>query len=219
MRIACVSDTHGKLKLSDFTEADLLIVAGDYCPNFHGVDEAQLQLQWIQERWLPLLKEAPYTHKIVIAGNHDWVHEKLPAFKEYEQSGITYLQDSGVKVDGLNIYGTPWQPWFYDWAFNFPPDDDGSIAQKVWELIPNDTDILITHGPPYRVLDRCADGRLVGCPYLANRVKTIKPKLHVFGHIHESYGSVKIDDTIYVNAALCNLAYKPVNKVQIVQVS
>jgi hypothetical protein len=109
--------------------------------------------------------------------------------------GIVYLQDEGVTIDGVAFYGSPWQPWFYDWAFNLPRD--GWELRKRWEAIPTETDVLVTHGPPHMVLDKAAGRHSKdvasdhgGCKILRTEILTrIKPKLHVFGHIHEGYGA------------------------------
>lgn len=102
---------------------------------------------------------------------------------------------------------SPYQPEFYDWAFNLPADSPE--IKQVWAKIPNDVDVLITHGPPAGILDQTFDGLHVGCKQLLERVKQIKPRLHVFGHIHEGYGRVEQDSTIFVNASTCSLRYKP----------
>jgi Icc-related predicted phosphoesterase len=128
-----------------------------------------------------------------------------------------YLQDSEVEVEGLKVYGSPWTPWFHDWAFNAQRGED---IKGLWDNIPGDTDILVTHGPPLGHGDRVLypPGQRVGCEDLLNRVKEIKPRLHVFGHIHEDSG--KWDRywdkkgtslTTFVNASSCDLSYKADN--------
>jgi hypothetical protein len=113
----------------------------------------------------------------------------------------------------LVIYGTPWQPEFFNWAFNLPR---GEKLKEKWDMIPVDTDILITHGPPFGKLDYVRYGNEnVGCEELMKRVEEIKPKIHVFGHIHEGYGYVFDGNTHYINASVLNDRYeyrnKPVN--------
>lgn len=120
-----------------------------------------------------------------------------------------YLEDSACEVEGFKIWGSPWQPEFYDWAFNLPIGD--RLAAK-WDLIPSDTDILITHGPPKHVLDLTTTNVSTGCPDLLSTIqKRVKPKLHVFGHIHESYGVDTDGTTVYANASTCTFRYRPTN--------
>ena len=111
-------------------------------------------------------------------------------------------------VDGLEVWGSPWQPWFHDWAFNL---ERGAALAEKWAMIPDSTDLLITHGPPHGILDACFDGRRVGCEELTRAVERVRPKLHVFGHIHEAYGVVDDGTTLFVNASNCNLRYRPAN--------
>ncbi len=112
-------------------------------------------------------------------------------------------------IDGVKFYGSPWQPEFYDWAFNLPRGE--KLAEK-WDSIPNDTDILITHGPAYQMLDWTLNNQLVGCQDLFNRIMTVKPKIHVCGHIHCAYGQKYFNDVEFLNAAVLNERYQHENK-------
>ncbi len=203
MRVVCISDTHlihqmVKLKVPD---GDLLIHAGDGT-NDGTVGEVTAFLQW--------LAGLDHKHKVLIAGNHDWLFQKDPArAKAILPPSITYLQDSGVEIEDLKIYGSPWQPAFMGWAFNLPR---GRPIRKKWKRIPDDTDILITHGPPAGILDQSYGGENVGCADLRDTIQRVKPKLHVFGHIHKSYGSTTVSGTQFVNASICNEDYMPSNK-------
>jgi Icc-related predicted phosphoesterase len=99
-----------------------------------------------------------------------------------------------------------------------PQKDDGTFARALWDAIPDDTDIVITHGPPRGILDRAARvGIGVGCEFLAARIDEICPQLHVFGHIHEAYGRLNGDKTTYVNASILNLAYEVANAPQVLE--
>jgi Icc-related predicted phosphoesterase len=150
-----------------------------------------------------------HKHKILIAGNHDWLFQKDPArAKSILPESITYLQDRRVEIQTLKIYGSPWQPAFMGWAFNLPR---GRPIRKKWKRIPDDTDILITHGPPAGILDQSYAGEHVGCADLRETIQRVKPKLHVFGHIHKSYGSTVVSGTRFVNASICNEDYLPSN--------
>jgi Icc-related predicted phosphoesterase len=113
-------------------------------------------------------------------------------------------------IDGINIWGSPVSPWFYDWAFNRKRGDD---IRKHWDKIPPSTDILITHGPPYGILDKTKRGELVGCKDILPLIEKIKPRLHVFGHIHEENGMKKIGETIFVNGSVLDERYNLVNEV------
>lgn len=162
------------------------------------------------DHWLGRL---PHHVKILIAGNHDWLFEQEPALAESLITNAIYLRDSSVTVGGLKFYGSPWQPRFMHWAFNL---SRGAEIKEKWDLIPADTDVLITHGPPLGILDQVprdlTDGyEHTGCEELLPAVQRIKPKLHVFGHIHEGYGVERRDGITFVNACVCDAAYRPVN--------
>jgi hypothetical protein len=122
-------------------------------------------------------------------------------------ANASYLQDGLIEVGGLRIWGSPWQPWFFDWAFNLPR---GPALASKWALVPDGVHVLVTHGPPAGILDRTANEEAVGCHDLARALERILPRLHVFGHIHESYGRLERDGTTFVNASNCDLKYRPV---------
>jgi Icc-related predicted phosphoesterase len=133
--------------------------------------------------------------------------------------GVVLLNDSGVKFKGLHIWGSPVQPWFHNWAFNRMRSEAMATTSHPfigghWDKIPKNIDILITHGPPYGILDETTRGReSVGCEELLKKVEEIRPVLHVFGHIHEERGII-VDKTgptpiTYVNASSLDLQYKP----------
>ena len=147
-----------------------------------------------------------------MAGNHDWLFERRPTVAEgLIPSGVTYLRDAGVSIHGINFWGSPWQPWFNDWAFNL--QRGAEIAAK-WALIPDDVHVLITHGPPYGILDEVVmpPGKHDGCEALRERLGALPAlRLHVFGHIHEAYGTFSDDGLQFVNASICDLQYAPVN--------
>lgn len=198
MRIVCLSDTHDFHDRLVVPDGDVLLHAGD---TTMGGKPAQVEAfaRWFAAR--------PHRHKIVVAGNHDWMFERTPAQARSLLRDVVYLQDDEITVDGLRIWGSPWQPWFHDWAFNL--ERGPQIAAK-WELIPAGIDVLITHGPPAGILDRTSRGEAVGCADLRRELQRIRPRLHVFGHIHEAYGTVEIDGTRYVNASICTERYHPV---------
>ena len=209
MRIVCISDIHLQTNF-ELPKGDILVDAGDM--TFRGnVKEITEAAEWRRD----IKASHGFKHVICIAGNHDWLFENDPGIGKMimQSNGLDYLQDSEIVVDGIKFYGSPWQPEFCDWAFNLSRMT-GELA-ATWEKIPLDTDVLITHGPPQDILDLCggwdAVTRRVGCYDLRQRIKVVQPKLHVFGHIHHSYGQVGWADgpTQFVNASICNEGYDP----------
>jgi Icc-related predicted phosphoesterase len=146
------------------------------------------------------LKAQPHKHKLVIAGNHDFLFETLPSRAREALPDATYLEDESIEIDGVRFYGTPWQPWFSGLAFNL---QRGAALAEKWARIPEGTDVLISHSPPAGILDANLEGQPIGCADLLTRVRVLRPKVHLFGHAHPSYGSVVTDGTTFVNAALC----------------
>ncbi|MGZ4996591.1 MAG: hypothetical protein ACXV8J_01995 [Methylobacter sp.] len=118
------------------------------------------------------------------------------------------MENSGIEIEDVQFWGSPWQPEFYDWVFNLP---SGSLLAAMWALIPDDTDVLITHTPPYGILDQVTIGEHVGCEDLREAVKRVMSKVHVFGHIHKSYGMLKQNGITFINASVCDERYQPVN--------
>jgi Icc-related predicted phosphoesterase len=150
----------------------------------------------------------PHRHKLVIAGNHDWCFEKMPAACVDALTNAIYLQDSAITLDGVRFYGSPWQPWFYGWAFNLRR---GSEIRAKWQRIDRDTNILITHGPPYGFGDLTADRQHVGCKDLLEFVELIAPQVHIFGHVHEAAGVCTNTRTTFVNASTCDAQDRPIH--------
>ena len=203
MRIVCISDTHNLHDRLVVPDGDVLVHAGDATSR-----GAERDLRAF-DAWLATL---PHRHKLVIAGNHDFGFERDAAAARWI-AHATYLQDRAVTLEGVTFYGSPWQPAFYDWAFNLPR---GAPLRAVWDRIPTGTDVLITHTPPHGVLDRTVGGEHVGCEELALAVARVRPKLHVFGHIHEGYGVLERDGTRFVNASTCDVRYRPVQAAVVV---
>ena len=213
MKITFISDSHNKHKqiTEDLPGGDLLIHAGDISSMGHKHEIQQFC------KWFDSLTN--YSAVVFIAGNHDFGFEKRPEetmeiVNSYKW--ITYLQDSilhfaSENIEIANIYGSPWQPEFHNWAFNLPKNGL-ELAQK-WNEIPDNTDILITHGPAFGYLDTIM-GQYdnLGCELLTNRIKTIKPKIHVCGHIHSGYGYVFDGDTHFINASVLDEQYQYTQK-------
>jgi predicted phosphohydrolase len=188
-KLVCVSDTHSYHARTVVPDGDILVHAGDITR--HGSLEDVESF----DAWLGAL---PHRHKVVICGNHDFCFQEQPAKARAFITNAIYLEDSGCEVAGLTFWGSPWQPWFGGWAFNLPRGED---LAKVWAKIPARMDVLITHGPPEGILDTTNRGDVVGCRDLMDRVRVVKPRLHVFGHIHEAAGLAELDGTTFVNAS------------------
>lgn len=201
MRIVAFSDTHGQHDALDIPDGDLLIFAGDMC-RLGNLDEVRF--------FNAYLASLPHQYKVVVAGNHDWPFEYDVMQARKALSAAYYLQDEAIEIGGFKIYGSPWQPEFHSWAFNLPR---GKSLQQKWAQIPKDTDILVTHCPPFLTLDRIFNEERVGCEMLKLAVEeVVKPKLHVFGHIHESYGMLEKAGTTYINACICSERYQLFNQ-------
>ncbi len=206
--IVFISDTHNQHHFLDLPDGDILVHAGDI--SGRGKDhEVQDFMAWYEAHRHP--------HKILIAGNHDFMAERKPqAWAALIPDNVIYLENEACEVLGLKFWGSPITPWFYDWAFN---RRRGADIRKYWERIPEDTDILITHGPPKGYLDKVLrDGNQVGCEDLLAFVLKIKPQYHVFGHIHEGYGQSTNEDTVFINASVLDVGYNLVNAPIVVEV-
>lgn len=215
-KIVCLSDTHTRTNF-EIPEGDLIIHSGD--ATFSGDYKEVYEFA----KWYGSL---PHQYKIFVAGNHDFGFEKQYDIYSslIRENGIIYLQDQRTEIERIKIYGSPWQPEFNNWAFNLSRYE-GELTRK-WAMIPDDTQILITHGPPKGILDRTAGYEImtpsgmddivppenVGCWDLRERVRRLKDlRLHAFGHIHHSYGIEKIEGVIFANSSICNEQYKPLN--------
>lgn len=212
MLIACVADLHGQMP--EIPDCDLVLVAGDLSLS-HGGDIFD-EVRNLYDKFMPwcVALHERGIKVIAIAGNHDFLFQKAPDIIPDKSGRVwTYLQDSGCTFKGLKIWGSPWQPPYYDWAFNLPEDE---LSRK-WAQIPDDTDILMTHGPPQYYGDQVGSSK-AGSFTLLERLRTLKPKLHVCGHIHVGYGVYDMNGhTTVVNCAQVNMDYKLVNKPIIIE--
>ena len=215
----CISDTHGHHRQISLPKGDVLVHTGDFSKG-GTVEEVKDFFLWCSAQ--------PFKHKIVIAGNHDaLLHHSyyLSSWKRFIRRRYTqkelndlvafirdlekvhYLQDEGIELYGLKIYGSPWQPTFFNWAFNA---DRGESCAAIWKKIPSDIDILLTHGPPLGYGDLCATRKRAGCVDLLHHIQyRIRPRVHVFGHIHEGAGIYTDEERLYINASSCTLRYQP----------
>ncbi len=202
MKIDCISDTHAQHRKLKMPGGDVLIHSGDCC----GAGELEDALEFLE--WF---KEQNYAHRILVAGNHDCIFELIPELMEEEckKRGIILLNDSGCEIEGVKVWGSPVQPWFCDWAFNRRRGPD---IQRHWNLIPKETEILITHGPPHKVRDGVSnsDGSIehVGCKDLYQKIIQTQVKLHVFGHVHGGRGYAYLDGRTYINASSLDEEYE-----------
>ena len=211
MRLVFISDTHCQHKGLAIPLGDVLIHCGDATSSGTS-GEVEAFLKWFAAQ--------PHSRKILIAGNHDWLFQEGPdlvAMMLVEHPGITYLQDSGVEIDGLHFWGSPWQPEFNGWAFNLPRN--GERLRQVWNRIPMETDVLLTHGPAHEILDNVRGGYPLGCEDLKIRLAAVRPRIHAFGHIHDSYGVAQVGPTLHLNASTCDETYRPVNRPIVVAIT
>lgn len=208
-RITLISDTHTKHRQLELPRGDVLVHAGDLMNSGYSFYEIEDFCKWFESQ--------NYDECIFIAGNHDRLFEDKPeeVAEILDAYGITYLQDSQHTVgeewddDKFTVWGSPWQPEFYNWAFNLPRRGPG--LQMKWNQIPEGLGILVTHGPPQEILDVSGppyNEPLLGCELLRVRVDEVKPKIHVFGHIHGSYGYKYLNGTHFFNAAVLGEDYK-----------
>jgi Icc-related predicted phosphoesterase len=187
MRIIAISDTHNRYPR--IPEGDILIHAGDLT-GLGTRKECDDAMAW--------LASLPHKHKLFIPGNHDFAFERevLPV-----PDGLVLLNNKTVEVEGITICGSPYSLEFRGWAFG--STRDLYRARKMWErIIPDNLDILVTHGPAFEVLDRTYHGEPAGDEALAWVIASKQPKAHVFGHIHESYGNVLVDGVQRYNVAM-----------------
>jgi predicted phosphohydrolase len=198
MRIVAVADTHTfESELGRIPDGDVFVHAGDMV-RAGNLDEMVVVAEWI--------RDLPHRHKIVVAGNHDWCFQRardhaVALFGD----AVIYLQDSGTTIEGLRFWGSPWQPEFANWAFNLPR---GPRLAERWALIPDDTDVLITHGPPegfgdWTRADRC------GCADLLEAVRRVGPRLHMFGHIHQDGGLWRDGGVCFCNVTTWECERRP----------
>ena len=209
IKIVMISDTHNLHDKIIVPDGDILIHAGDM-----SMSGTQYEI----ESFATWFAKLPHERKIIIAGNHDFLFEKIPSIAEtiIRSTNAVYLNDTGYTYKGLKFWGSPVQPWFCNWAFN---RQRGADIKKHWDMVPNDTDILVTHGPPWGIGDQSyLNGDHLGCADLADRIdKLSNLKLHVFGHIHGGAGVYPCGRAISVNASVLNEQDQPNNREYVVE--
>lgn len=214
MNLVVLADTHGKHSSLSVPDGDILVHAGDFTERGTFAEVHDFARWW---------DDQPHDHKIIVAGNHERKLErgcvKRPDILRTLRDVSTYLEDGGCTIDGIEFYGSPWTPTFNDWAFQA---DEDQLDER-FGRIPSSTDVLVTHGPPRGILDRAyvarrARGmvggrrtrvrtRSVGSTALKDRVRSVEPEYHVFGHIHEQYGETTHGSTRFINASLVDDQY------------
>lgn len=218
MRIALISDLHGHLP--EIPPCDLLIIAGDICPDKfpsrgYKWPDPQGQKDWMYDTFGPWAIKQPARQIAATWGNHDWVDDKWLA-----SGGAKVIVDQCIEVGGLNIWFSPWSPLFGGWHWMKSPSE----LVDVYAKIPEGVDILVSHGPPYGCGDQLDEHYLVlgsrkdenshaGSKELLATIQRVKPKLVVCGHIHSGYGEYAAGDTRVINASLVNEEYKPVHDI------
>ena len=211
MKLVCMSDTHGLIPKCKIPDGDVLIHSGDFMNT--GINVIEI-IRF--NNWFSLL---PHKHKIIVPGNHDVYFERLYSYaRSFLDKDIKVLIDEEYKINNIKFYGSPWQPAFNNWAFNLPRN--GHELEEKWDMIPLDADVLITHSPPYGILDTITQkSKPQGCKKLYKKIMNdLKLRLHVFGHIHGSGSKIveikQVDGTkiSFINSAICTEAYKPTNK-------
>jgi len=198
IKVIALSDLHGILPPSkSIPKCDLILIGGDIC-GAHGVLDQSI---WLHREFKPWLENLPTSKIVGVAGNHDFIWEKAPHL--VPKLPWTYLQDDYCEFRGWKIYGSPWQPRFYDWAFNLDEPD----LERRWKHIPKDTDILLLHGPPQGFGDYVGRGEHTGSPSLTEKIREVKPKLVVYGHIHPGFGVYECAGSTLANVSILDDRY------------
>ena len=212
LKVVSFSDTHNLHDKVKLPKCDIAIFAGDFSGRGNRLETFYFF------RWFS--KQSQCKYKVAITGNHDicfddrhhdethsnkWLSSLLKDF-----NNINILHNSSINIEGVKIWGSPITPWYHGdrWAFNMRKDE----IRDVWKLIPNDSDIVVTHGPVFGILDFADRGVHAGCESLLKAIEEKKPKFHICGHIHEGYGTYTTEDTTYINCSVMNLNYEVANK-------
>ena len=205
MKLVCLSDTHEQGRKINVPYGDVLIHCGDL--TYLGKSLAVVnELEW--------LVSLPHRWKLFIAGNHDFLFEREPyevkAILNHYKGDLIYLEETGMEIDGVKFWGSPYQPEFLGWAFN---RKRGKELASYWAKIPDHVDVLITHAPPFGFGDTNGDiyDKRFGDQDLLDRVLKVRPKYHVYGHAHGGYGQYEFNGIKFINCSSCNEQYEPVN--------
>jgi Icc-related predicted phosphoesterase len=201
MRLVVISDTHGRHEDLGVLEGDVLIHCGDFCDvsGSTEVDVENVDAWFAQQRFQAI---------VCIGGNHDFGALMRVECQEPVFQNAVWLLDEAYTFGGVKFYGSPWVPQLMGWAFYL---SDEELQQK-WSMIPEETDVLITHTPPHGILDEPRSSRVHGgCPHLRDRVRVVRPTYHLFGHEHASAGTERHGDTTFINASSANSSLEVVH--------
>jgi len=217
--ICALSDLHGYLPVA-VPESDILVVAGDISPIRYDRDTDRCT-SWIRNEFSDWTMKRPAKHRLVIAGNHDFALEnRYAVFGDAKDTtydvGWTYLEDEAIIVDDIRFYGIPWVPNLKGWAFY---GDNATLSEK-YKAVDTDTDVVITHGPPYGVADKVISALHphVGSAQCDMMIRDIKPKHVICGHIHEGFGHYELGETEVWNVAIMDARYQPLNSPVMIEV-
>lgn len=219
MRLTLMSDLHGYLP-PDVPECDMVLISGDICPTYNATDpknEISLQKKWFFNFFIPWVNRLACKYVVFTWGNHDIIGQYEGGFKNQTINieskadnklikALYLLNDSGIELEGIKIYGSPWSVTYKGkWAFNLPDEQ----LEYIWDKIPDNTDILLVHAPPHGVGDKTLNtGENAGSKTLLSRIQEINPTLVVCGHIHEGRGIYQINEkTTVINAAQLDHTY------------
>ena len=207
LRLVLLSDTHGYHNEVVVPDGDVLIHAGDYSAQGTFRDLVAFNV-WLGRQ--------PHKHKLVISGNHDQYADTVNTEVVQEfMSNATYLENTGAYIEGKTFWGSPITPQFGHWSFM---KSRGNAISMVWQMIPHQVDVLITHGPAQGILDKNANHELCGCYDLGRYIREKQVGLHVFGHIHEGYGNKTLDNVQHINCSVLNDRYELVNKPVVIDI-
>jgi Icc-related predicted phosphoesterase len=204
MKLVCISDTHGCHNYLEVPKGDVLIHCGD--AELDGYSRYNSFMNWMHDQ--------PHKHKLFIPGNHDFYMQQhtFNCVLEFEGLGIRTLIDKAIGIDGIKFYGAPWSPTFMNWAFM---KDDQDLTPH-WDAIPEDTDVLITHGPAFGIGDAVnGTKKPLGSRSLAIRILELKQlRMHLYGHIHTGTPDVGIAH----NCSVLDEDYKLVHKARVIEI-
>jgi Icc-related predicted phosphoesterase len=237
LKIVAISDTHNRHRsIKDFQEFNSHLneakepLGGDII--IHAGDATGRGEHWEIESFLKWFSELDFRYKVFIPGNHDFGFEKNPALYKTmcKDLDIILLIHDSIDIEGIKIFGSAWSPFFYNWAFNGGRTlaeshlHNKPLMRDLWKSIPFDTNVLVTHGPPYEILDELVyvdgtpKGQFVGCVDLKEKIEELKDlDIHIFGHIHCAHGQKHINGVSYYNASICDEMYSPSMPVTIIE--
>lgn len=195
MKLVLISDTHSLHRNLILPKGDIIIHAGDITDRGTKKEVVDF-LDWFSD--------LDYEHHIFIGGNHDaYLDDNTVDLLDILPSNVTYLNNNATQINKLKFWGSPVSPDVENWAFGKPRSD----MEEHWKYMPTDIDVLITHTPPYGILDKSSQRYSLGCRFLLRKIAQMNISHHIFGHVHASYGMCEIGRTTFINASNLN-SYK-----------